>query len=124
MTKRKRRTGKQRLAILKAHDSKCYLCGGAITPGEAFELEHMIAFELTRDDSDGNLRPAHSKCHAVKTRDDVAAIARAKRREVNHNGAKPAPRQKIKSPGFARPDKPQRTGKPKMKPKQLYGAIE
>jgi 5-methylcytosine-specific restriction protein A len=125
MTKRKRRTGKQRLAILKAHDSKCYLCGGAIDPTtQKWELDHENALNLSSDDSDANLRPAHDKCHRVKTDDDVKKIAKAKRREVKHNGAKPAPRQKIKSPGFGRPDKPQRTGKPKLPPRQMYGASE
>ena len=124
MTKRKRRTGKQRLALKRANGDKCHICGGIIHDTEAFELEHVIAFKLTEDDSDANLKPVHAKCHKVKTKDDVAAIAKAKRREVKHNGAKPAPRQKIKSPGFSRPDKPQRTGKPKLPPRAMFGAIE
>ena len=122
--KRKRRTGKQRLAILKANNHVCHLCGGGIQSGEKWEIEHVIALELSGDDSDENCRPAHAKCHKAKTVQDAGDIAKAKRREVKHNGAKPAPRQKIKSPPFARPDKPQRTGKPKLPPRAIYGASE
>jgi 5-methylcytosine-specific restriction protein A len=123
MTKRKRRTGKQRLAILDAHDSKCYLCGGFIDRvTQKWELDHENELEISGDDSDENLKPVHDKCHRKKK--SATIIAKAKRREVKHNGAKPAPRQKIKSPPFAKPDKPQRTGKPKLPPRQMYGASE
>lgn len=57
-------------------------------PNEAWELEHVIAFELTRDDTDENLRPAHVKCHKAKTKDDVRAISKAKRVSAKHLGAK------------------------------------
>ena len=37
---------------------------------------------------DDNLKLAHQKCHAVKTKQDVALIAEAKRREAKFKGAK------------------------------------
>ena len=43
---------------------------------------------MTRDDSDENLRPAHVDCHKDKTKGDVKAIAKAKRIESKHIGAK------------------------------------
>ena len=110
MTNRKRRTGKQRLALLKAHDGKCYLCNGAIGVGEKWEIEHVIALEISGDDTDENCRPAHAKCHKAKTVKDAATIAKAKRREIAHQGAA-APKQKIKSAPFAKTGKAERVSK-------------
>jgi 5-methylcytosine-specific restriction enzyme A len=122
--RRKRRTGPQRLAILKAHGSACHLCGGHIHETEGFELEHVIALGLTRDDSDENLRPAHKKCHSAKTALDLAVIAKAKRIEVAHHGAR-APKQKMKSRPFAAKSvKAYREQRRKLKPKELFKPVE
>lgn len=85
---------KDRARIFAASGGVCHLCSGQIQVGEAWEVEHVIAYALTRDNSDENLRPAHKKCHETKTRQqDVPAIAKAKRREAIHNGsARPAGR--------------------------------
>lgn len=72
-----------------------------------FEIDHTDADALQLDKSrkltadDGKLLCAGpNSCHARKTRDDVANIARAKRQEAAHIGAKsPSPR------GFAKPEK-------------------
>ena len=119
MTNRKRRTGKQRLALLKAHDGKCYLCNGAIGVGEKWEIEHVIALEISGDDSDENCRPAHAKCHKAKTVKDAATIAKAKRREIKNQGAT-APKQKIKSAPFAKAERPEKTRKQSLPPRAIY----
>ena len=117
MTKRRRRTAKQRLALLHAHNSVCHLCGGQIQAGEKWEVEHVIPLEIYGDDSgDENCRPAHAKCHKAKTVQDAADIAKAKRREIKHAGAS-APKQKIKSRPFHRKE---RKPKPTLKPKELF----
>jgi 5-methylcytosine-specific restriction protein A len=85
---RRRFTKKDRARIFAANNGACHLCGNAISVGEAWEIEHVIAWELTRDDSDENLRPAHAKCHKMKThKQDRPAINEAKRREAKHTGA-------------------------------------
>lgn len=117
MTKRRRRTGKQRLALFNAHGGKCHLCGGQIQPGEKWEVEHVIALEISGDDSDENCRPAHAKCHKAKTVQDAADIAKAKRREVKFQGAEP-PKQKIKSRPFQRKE---RKAKEALPPRRLFG---
>lgn len=114
--KRRRRTGKQRLAILQSHDHVCHLCGGKIQPGQKWELEHVVALELSHDDSDENLRPAHAACHREKTKADVTDIAKAKRREIKFYAAEP-PKQKIKSRGFARKE---RKPKAALPPRRLF----
>lgn len=91
---RKKRTLAQKQAIFEAHDGICHLCGCPILKGETWDLEHVIAFALTRDDTDENLRPAHVKCHAVKTKEDVRNIAKAKRVSAKHSGA----RREVRNP--------------------------
>lgn len=94
---------KDRARIFNAALGVCHLCKGQIGVTEAWEIEHVIAYALTRDNSDSNLRPAHVKCHRHKTDADVAAIAQAKRREAKHTGAA-RPKQSIASP--PKPEKP------------------
>ena len=85
---RRKRTPLQRAAIFKAHEGVCHICGEKIDgTREKWELEHIVAFELTWDDSDDNLAPAHLSCHKKKTRNDKAVIAKAKRVQAKHMGA-------------------------------------
>lgn len=100
---RKRWSAKARLRIFLAHDGRCHCCGGKISVGEPWDLDHRIALALGGEDEEHNLAPAHKKgCHESKTaKEDVPAVARAKRRQIAHVGAS-APKQKIQSRGFAK----------------------
>jgi 5-methylcytosine-specific restriction protein A len=88
MTSRRRFTTLQRAALFERHKGVCHICQRKITPVEPWEIEHVIAWELTRDDSDENLRPAHKTCHKDKTREDVRGIRKADRVKAKHLGAK------------------------------------
>ena len=59
----------------------CHICNGPIWPskGDAWEAEHVMRRCLSNDDSAANLRPAHVKCHKVKTAADVSENAKGKR---------------------------------------------
>jgi len=87
---RRRFTDKDRARIFANNNGVCHLCNQKIDGvREAWEIEHVIAWELTRDDSDGNLRPAHIVCHKRKTHEqDRLVINEAKRREAKHTGVK------------------------------------
>jgi 5-methylcytosine-specific restriction protein A len=90
---RKRFSDKDRARIFADNLGICHICGEKIDGvREAWEIEHVIAWELTRDDSDDNLRPAHKLvCHPEKThKRDRPAINQAKRREAKHTGVKRA----------------------------------
>lgn len=89
---RRRFTDKDRARIFAANNGCCHLCNQKIDGvREKWEIEHVIAWELTRDDSDENLRPAHIGCHKTKTHtQDRPAINEAKRREAKHQGVKQA----------------------------------
>jgi 5-methylcytosine-specific restriction protein A len=100
---RKRWSSTARLRIFLANDGRCHVCGQKISVGEGWDLDHRIALALGGDDEEHNLAPAHRKgCHAGKTaKEDVPAIAKAKRRQIAHVGAS-APKRPIQSRGFAK----------------------
>lgn len=84
---RRPRSRKERARLFELHGGICHLCEGRIGVGEAWELEHVIPLEISGDESDGNVKPAHEKCHKRKTPKDAADIAKAKRRQDKHSGA-------------------------------------
>ena len=88
MMPRKRFSRKERVRLFELRNGICHLCEGKIQVGQAWHIEHLIAWELTRDDSDDNLRLAHVKCHKPKTAEDVRAIRKADRQRAKHVGVK------------------------------------
>lgn len=89
---RKRRTGEQREAICKARGWLCHICGLPVNPvRDRWELDHVIALAAGGTDDDGNLAPAHAKCHLDKTVKDVERIAKGKRVRAKHLGTKAPP---------------------------------
>lgn len=85
---KRRMSTRRRLQIFTDHDGICYLCGGKIDGvKEAYDIEHIIPLEISRDDSDENLAPAHKHCHKAKTKDDARDIAKCKRVAAKHTGA-------------------------------------
>lgn len=82
-------TTHMRFEILKRENYRCHLCGGLIYPGQAWDVSHEIPIELNGPDDDTNRRAAHRKCHIKHTATvDIPAIAKAKRIEAAHHGAK------------------------------------
>ncbi len=77
---------KDRARLFQLYAGRCYLCDGAISVGEAWDIEHVIPWELTRDDSDDNLRLAHKKCHKAKTAVDIRTIRKSDRQRDKHTG--------------------------------------
>ncbi len=102
---RKTFSRKERVRIFDINKGMCHLCGMKIRVGEKWDIEHLVPWELTRDDSDDNIRPAHQSCHKVKTKSDVTEIRKADRIRAKHIGAWPRSKAKIPSRGF--------NGKPK-----------
>ena len=99
---RKTFSRKERVRIFDLNGGSCHLCGQKIKVGDAWDLEHIVPWELTRDDSDENVKPAHKSCHKVKTAVDVAAIRKADRVRAKHISAWPKSRNKIQSRGFSK----------------------
>lgn len=83
----RRMSAKRRMQIWEAHRGVCHICGAKIDGGrERWDVEHIIALEISGDDSDANLAPAHVSCHRAKSKQDAAAIAKAKRMEQRAAG--------------------------------------
>lgn len=74
-------------------------CYAALKPG-AYHCDHDDPDGLTGEPTFENARILCIPCHAEKTKDDVAAIAKAKRREADHLGAFIPPKRKIPSRPF------------------------
>ena len=85
---RKSLTRNQRAELFLEHGGVCYLCGCIINAGrgEAWEVEHVEAREISGRDDWANLRPAHVDCHKVKTKQDKAIIAKCNRVRNKHLG--------------------------------------
>lgn len=92
----------ERVRIFDLNRGLCHLCQCKIQAGEAWDLEHLVPWALTRDDSDDNVKPAHKSCHKEKTADDTAAIRKADRVRAKHIGAWPKSKAPLRSRGFAK----------------------
>ena len=99
MTRRPISTTK-RMKLLAAHGECCAGCAISLS-GRVWHLDHAIPLAMGGDDEPHNWQPLCVQCHAEKTGKDVPAIAKAKRREARHKGAR-APRKPIQSRGFAK----------------------
>lgn len=97
---RKRFSRTERVRLFDLHKGICHICGQKIKVGEPFDLEHVIPWEFTRDDSDENVKPAHVDCHKTKTKKDKGDLAKADRIRAKHLGLWPKSKQKIRSRGF------------------------
>lgn len=94
--KRARLSTTARFALLQREKYRCHLCRGIIFVGQAWDVSHEIPLELNGADDEANRRAAHRKCHRVRTSTvDLPAIARAKRIEASHHGAR-VPRQPMR----------------------------
>ena len=107
---------------------RCEECAVAIKRGE---IHHTRADGLEIDKerpltaSDGLLLcVGPGSCHAVHTAMDVPAIAKAKRREAAHSGARVAPVRTIQSAPFPRSERSiRREPKPSLAPRNLFASI-
>lgn len=100
-----------RLRIFERHGGICHLSGVKITPGMAWDLDHIVALVNGGKHVESNLAPALKAPHKAKTARDVAeksAIARVRKKALGIKAVKP----EIKSPGFTPADPQRRATKP------------
>lgn len=72
----------RRLRLFTEQGGICWICKKKVKAGEEYDLDHIIPWALSFDDTDENLRVAHKTCHRgekSKTSDDVKRISKAKR---------------------------------------------
>lgn len=101
-SRRKSLTKNQRAELFLEHGGLCHLCKCIIhaSRGEAWEVEHVEAREISGRDDWANLRPAHVDCHKVKTAADKKIIAKVNRVRNKYLGIRKPPR--MQSRGFER----------------------
>ncbi len=122
---RRRISTTERLAIFKRHRGICHLCHGRIAVAELWELSHDIPLELGGEDDGDNLKPAHKACHRDHTaKVDLPTIARAKRMEASHLGARPAPKRPIRSAGFPVSARRKANPTPALSRRRLFAEAE
>lgn len=87
-TARKAMSPTRRLRIWEAHAGRCIICKNPIDGvREPWIVEHVRALGLGGEDTDANCGPAHAACADDKThRQDIPAIARAKRQKLKALG--------------------------------------
>lgn len=86
---RRKISTRKRADLFLARDGVCHQCHGKILPGEAWDVSHVIPLALGGADDESNWDLIHSKCHrALTSMTDIPNIAKAKRREASHIGAK------------------------------------
>ena len=85
----------------------CEACG---LPTRRFAFDHRNPDGLTGKPTLDNCQLLCEPCHAEKTKQDVANIAKAKRREASHLGVKSEP--KLRGAGFRKALPQNRASKP------------
>ena len=78
-----------RMRVFLRHEGKCHITGRRIRAGEAWECDHVIALCNGGEHREGNLAPALSEPHRLKTADDVKQKAKVDRLRKRHLGIKP-----------------------------------
>lgn len=77
-----------RLRVFERYHGYCYLSGAKIMPGDAWELEHVVALINGGEHRESNLAPALGKPHKVKSRRDMAVKSKNYRVRARHAGIK------------------------------------
>lgn len=78
----------QRLELFLAAKGHCQRCGWRLQPGSRWEVDHVVPLALGGRDEVCNLQVLCVACHGGKTaREDLPAIAKARRVEARHWGA-------------------------------------
>lgn len=89
-------TAARRARIIKRDNGQCVrpCCE---TPTDRLQVDHIVALALGGSDKDWNCETICFAHHQQKTKVDVAAIAKAKRRQLKHIGQAPPPTQQLRS---------------------------
>ena len=98
---------KVRAAVIKRSTKKNgqVYCEGCGKPCKKFRVDHRRADGLLGEPTLENAQLLGPCCYEAKDKTDTKAIAKAKRREARHIGAKMPAKKQIASPGFRKTEK-------------------
>jgi len=77
-----------RLRVFERDNGICHISGRKIMPGDAWDLDHIVALINGGEHRESNLAPALRDKHREKTAADVAEKARTARVRAKHLGIK------------------------------------
>jgi hypothetical protein len=87
--KRLKISSKMRLEMFFKANNQCQSCQAKIHPGHKWELDHIIPLAMGGADTKQNMQILCKICHNLKTYNkDISEIAKAKRLQMKHFGAK------------------------------------
>ena len=99
----------------------CEKCGAM---AKRWQIDHVRPDGLLGDPTIENAQLIGECCYVEKNADDTAKIAKAKRREAAHIGAKIAPVKPIQSAGFAKSERAaKREPKASLPPRQMFESL-
>ena len=93
-----------RLRVFLKHEGVCHISRRKISPGEPWQLEHVVALINGGENRESNLAPALTDKHKEKTAEDLAEKSGVYRKALFNAGIRPPSR--LKGAGF-RPSPPQ-----------------
>jgi 5-methylcytosine-specific restriction endonuclease McrA len=97
-------------------------CGADL--GRGVEFDHAVALAIGGDNSLENCLAVCPSCHRFKTaKHDLPRAAKTKRQSDKNSGIR-RPKGQLKSAGFPKAEKPERTGKAKLPPRPLFKVSE
>ena len=83
-----------RLRVFEAHGGVCYLSKRKLHPGDAWQLDHIVALINGGSHSEDNLAPVLTAPHKAKTAADVAEKAKVDRIRKKHLGIETKPKHR------------------------------
>jgi hypothetical protein len=94
--KRKQIPSKIRLKMFFNANKQCQSCQSVIHPGQKWEIDHIIPLAIGGPDTIENMQILCKICHRFKTdNQDISQIAKVKRLEIIHFGAKKSSKRPI-----------------------------
>lgn len=100
---------------LASFGGKCAMCQCEINGASGLEWDHVIPLKIGGEDTLDNLQPLCIRDHRLKTKGDVAQIAKATRQRQRNLGIR-KPKAKIPSP----PRAPKRPSKQLPPPRPMF----
>lgn len=77
-----------RARIFETHWGKCHVSGRRINPGEAWDVDHVVALCNGGENRESNMAPVLREVHKAKTAVDVAEKSRVARKRQKFLGIK------------------------------------
>lgn len=79
-----------KLRVFQNHDGRCHICKAKILAGDQWDTDHVIRIRDGGKNIEGNIAPAHKRCHARKTASENTQQAVEDRKAKKHLGIKKA----------------------------------